>query len=330
MSENIGKKPFKAKVRHFFGAAGKFKSLWQYLLFVLVAGVFWFIMALNDDMQADFRVAIRIDGVPDSVTFITDPPTELTVTVRDKGSSLLRRRFMEEPVIHIPFQEFAYRNRLRVSPSAMLSRLRGFFGAGASVNITSADSVGVYYTTSPGRVVPIRVNADVTAALGKVINGRPRLNVREARIFSVSDITDTIMYVSTMPVVRRDLTDTYRLKVDIHPIKGVRIEPSSVEVVFPVEPLENRKVFVPVTAVGVPPDRSLALFPPKVEVSYLVPMSMSEEVPATEFSVTADYADISASSSAMIKISLNKIPKAVQSATLMADSIEYTIIRNVK
>lgn len=329
MADDTPRLSFKERIRNLIHTAGKFKSLWQYLLFVGVAGVFWLIMALNDEAQSDFQVRVEITGVPDSVTFISDPPTVLNVTVRDKGSALLRRKFMETPVVRIPFKEYASGNRLRVSPSAIMSSLRGVFGAGAGINVTSVDSIGIYYTTSPAKVVPIRVDADVTAALGKVINGNLRLSVREAKIYSVGNVTDTVMYVSTQPIVRRELSDPLTIKVGIRPIKGVRIEPSSVSVTIPVEPLENRKTFVTVTPTGVPPSESMALFPQKVEVSYLVPMSMNDDVPASAFRVVADYSDIAPSSSAMVKVKIDKIPSGVENAVLQVDSVEYTLIRNV-
>lgn len=124
MADNLQGHSLKERVRHFLGAAGKFKSLWQYLMFVALAGLFWVIMALNDDVQSDFTVQVEIIGVPDSVTFITEPPGAITVSVRDKGTLLLRRRFMSDPIIRIPFSEFASANRLRVSPSALMSRDR--------------------------------------------------------------------------------------------------------------------------------------------------------------------------------------------------------------
>lgn len=329
MADDRAPLSLRERIRDAIHAAGKFKSLWQYLMFVAVAGVFWLILALNDEAQSDFQVRIEIEGVPDSVTFITDPPAVLNVTVRDKGSALLRRKFMDAPVVRISFAEYASGNRLRVTPSAMMSSLRGIFGAGAGVNITSVDSIGVWYTSSPGRVVPIKVDADVTAALGKVINGNPRLDVREAKIYSVGDIIDTVMYVTTMPVTRRDLADPLKVKVGIRPLKGVRIEPSMVEVTIPVEPLENRKTFVTVTPTGVPVSESLALFPQKVEVSYLVPMSIGDDVPVSDFRVVADYADIAPSSSAMVKVKIDKMPRGVTNASLLMDSIEYTIIRSM-
>lgn len=323
------KKPFKTRIHEWIVAAGKFKSLWQYLMFVVIAGVFWFVMALNDESQADFAVRVEIVGVPDSVTFITDPPEQLNLTVRDKGTMLVRRQFMETPVIRIPFAEFANSNKLKISSSAINGRLRAIFGTSATLNVTSTDSISVLYTTSPGKTVPIRVNCDATAALGKVINGKPRLSVTRATVYSVGDQVDTISYVITNPIVRRNLSDPLTLKVAVKPIKGVRIDPSEVEVTIPVEPLENRKVMVPVEAVGVPDGESVSFFPQKVEVTYLVPMSTQEDIPVSDFKVVANYSDVSASATDKVKIIISAMPPGVHSATSSHDSVEYTVIRHI-
>ena len=330
MADNLPGHSIKERLRHSLSAAGKFKSLWQYLMFVALAGLFWLIMALNDDVQSDFTVRVEIAGVPDSVTFITDPPSTITVSVRDKGSLLLRRRFMSEPVIRIPFSEYASGNRLRISQSVLMSRLRSVFGSEAVISITSTDSIGIWYTSSPAKIVPIRADVDVTPALGKVINGAPRISVREAKLYAVNNMADTIMYVSTQQIMRRDLSDPLTVKIGIRHIPGVRIEPSDIEVTIPVEPLENRRDMVTIVPTGVPPGESMALFPHKVEVSYLVPMSMNEELPSDAFAVTAAYDDIAKSSSAMVRIKLTKVPAGVYNASLRTDSVEYTIIREAR
>ncbi|MCM1320267.1 MAG: hypothetical protein NC217_07805 [Muribaculaceae bacterium] len=318
------------RIHNWLVAAGKLKSLWQYLLFVALAGVFWVVMALNDEVQTDFTVRIEVVNVPDSVTFITDPPKQLTLTMRDKGTLVLRRKFMEAPVVRISFKEFASDNTLTVTSSAMMSRLRAIFGTGASLSVTSNDSFSINYTTEPGKVVPIRVDANVTAALGKVINGTPKLNISRATLYAVGNVTDTIAYVITEPIIRRDLTDPLKVTVKIRPIPGVRIEPSVVEVTIPVEPLENRKIMVPIETIGVPENESVSLFPQTIEVSYLVPMSTHTDIPASAFKVVANYADVSASNTDHVNVRIVDVPKGVQNASIALDSVEYTIIRNAQ
>ena len=330
MSQEEEKTP--GRLSRFFSylrTSGRLKDLRLFLIFVGVAALFWFIMAMNDQGQADFQVKVEITDVPDSVTFITDPPRSIAINVRNKGTSLLRHRFMDSPVIRLSFKEFAEKNQLEVSTAAIMTRLRAIFGTSATINITSVDHISAQYTTLPGKLVPVKVIYDVTPTLGRVVNGNPKLSTREVEIYSVGGQQDTIMYVTTEPIVKRDVSDPLTVKVALKPIKGVKMVPPEVTVTIPVEPLENRKVYVPVTPMNVPAGESMALFPQKVEVSYLVPMSQSDNVVGESFTVTADYADKDTSNVARVRVRLTGAPKGVENATLLQDSVEYTIIRTL-
>lgn len=309
---------------------GRLHDLSLFAVFVVIAGVFWTVMALNDTVSADLDVRIDITGVPDTVTFINDPPSVIHVTVRDRGASLARRKFMQTPVLHFSFAEYASDGYLRVSQSALTSHVRALFGSNASFNITSADSISLMYTSAPAKTVPVKINADVTTALGKVLNGKPRASVREIKIYSSRDILDTIFYVNTAKIVRRGLADPVTLQVKLCPIKGVKMVPSTIDVTIPVEPLENRRTAVDISVVNVPKGESLVLFPAKAEVSYLVPMSMRDDSRAP-FRVIADYASLNSAADTHIRLRLaSPLPAGVTDAQLEQDSVEFTIIRQNK
>ena len=53
--------------------SSRFHNFMMFLIFVAIAAVFWFILALNDSVTETFQVRLNIQNVPDSVTFITDP-----------------------------------------------------------------------------------------------------------------------------------------------------------------------------------------------------------------------------------------------------------------
>ena len=149
------------------------------------------------------------------------------------------------------------------------------------------------------------------------------------KVYALKNIIDTISYVPTEPIVRRGVKDTFKVGVKLLPGKGVRVEPATVEVTVPVEPLENRQVTVPVSPVNVPGSESLILFPDRVEISYLVPMS-HPEIPAGAFRVQADYRDIVSPASRSLPVSIANVPHGVTNATCGADSVEFTIIRNAR
>lgn len=316
--------------KSFFGAMrapGRVHDLCVYAGFVLVAAVFWCILSLNEEAQTDFEVRVKVVGMPDSVTLITDPPEVIHVNVRDRGSHLLRLLLLHDSEIRLDFKEFASNGKLSVTPKAMLTQVRALFGKGATVSIISTDSIAVPYTTVPGKYVPVRVNAQISPVLGKVVSRNLRSSTRRVKVFAVKEIIDTLSYVSTMPIVRRGVSDSFSVTVGLQPVKGVRMEPSSVTVTVPVEPLENRRALVPIKQINVPAGQSLILFPDKVEVTYLVPMSRGDIAPAS-FDVSADYRSITSPSAQRMPIRITGVPPGVTGPTLTTDSVEFTIIRH--
>ena len=79
-----------------------------FLVFIIVSAVFWFILALNDNVQENFSVRLQINNLPDSVTFISDIPEKFHVGVSDKGTNLWRNGFMKHPTVSIDFKEYSY------------------------------------------------------------------------------------------------------------------------------------------------------------------------------------------------------------------------------
>jgi len=308
--------------------SGRLRDLCLFAGFVFVAAVFWCILTLNEDAQTDFEVRVKIVGVPDSVTLITDPPERVHVSVRDRGSHLLRMMLLHEAEVKLNFSEYAADGTLRVTPRAMLTHIRAIFGQGAAVSILSTDSICIPYTSAPGKLVPVRVVTDVSTALGKVVSGNAHSSVRQVKLFARREVLDTITYVCTEPIVRRNVSDPFTVSVRLSPMRGVRMEPATVEVTVPVEPLENRRVLVPVSQINVPKGESIVLFPDKVEVRYLVPMSRGEIIPSA-FSVLADYRRISSPTAQRMPVVIGPLPHGVANATLATDSVEFTIIRHV-
>lgn len=292
--------------------------------FVAVAAVFWFIMTMNDSVQRNMTVDINFTNVPDSATFITLPPEEMHVTVRDRGSHLLRVGLWRHPVMNIDFADYAHSGRLRFSRADLMASLRNTFGATATISSTSIDSISLPYTLERGRRVPVRVVCDATAVSGKTIAGRIACNPGNVTLYSATDI-DTITRVYTQRIVVRDLDDSKEVEVALRPIPGVRIIPETVKVTIPVEALVKRQTMVHINVDNVPAGEELLLFPSRVKVEYYVPMSQFNDVPNIDLRV--DYRDTHLTDESRLPVRIARFPAYVINPTTKTTTVEYTIQR---
>ncbi len=297
-----------------------------FLVFVAISTVFWLMMTLNDNGQSDFDVKLKVENIPDNVTFITDPPKSLHVHVRDRGANLLRKGWFNEPLIRINFNEYAQNGVFRMTNAEINTVVRSFFGTTAQISALSLDSLRLNYTINPGKEVNLVIDADVTPSLENIINSQPYSTTGSlVKIYGDLQVLDTIEQVYTEKIVKHNLKESYEAKVRIRPINGVRIEPSEVTVVIAVEPLVLKYASVDIKPINVPNGESLILFPAVSEVSYFAPMSQFDEL-TQDIIIVADYNTILPTSN-KIKIAIESSPEQYVNLKLTKDSVEYMIVK---
>ncbi len=301
--------------------SGRFRTALTFLVFVVCAAVFWLILALNDSVQKSVAIRLRIENVPDSVTFINLPPERIHVMVRDQGLSLLRNGILSDAEVSLNFKDYSSKGWFRIGETEMAAALKSVFGSSATLMSSSVDSLRCLYTTLPGKRVPIQASVDIQAASGKVIRGI-KLDPTHVTVFSTRDILDTITRVFTQKVTRRNLEESGRYTADLRGVSGVRIIPSKVSLEVSVEPLVRKESDVHIKVEHTPDNVDLLLFPQKVSVIYYVPMSRFSDTP--DFEVWVDYREI-ASGKKSLPVHLGKLPADVYNADLKYPEVEYVV-----
>lgn len=301
------------------------KDVVIFLLFVCVSYVFWLIQTLNDDAQRELQIPFSIESVPEDVTFISEVPPTLMVSVRDRGTSLFRYAWSGAPTLAVPFGDLnatAGSARVTLSGVELSSRVRSLFGQQAQVLNVRPDSLNLLYTSRPGRRVKIVPDIDVTTSWQSVISGNITVEPDSVVIYSVTQTTG-LHSLPTYELKAEDLTETYTARVKVKAPVGARTVPDYVTVTIPVEPLIAKTRTVPVNLKNVPAGASVVMFPSRVDVTFLVPMSRYN----AEVGNITVYADFSrrTSGSAKMPIYLGAVPDGCRDVSLAVDSVEYLI-----
>lgn len=299
----------------------------MFLVFVVIATIFWIIIALNDSVTETFRVKFQIANVPDSVTFITDPPSEIHVTLRDKGTNILRSGVIKKPEVSLNFRDYAHDGLFRLSASDLNAELKADLGGVATITSSSLDSLRLYYTTSPGKRVPVIVDADVSAESGYMIQGRPSSVTKFVKIYSYRDEIDTVNAVRTKKLVKKNLSQTSEFSVGVSQIPHIKIVPAIVMVKVEVEPLVHKETYVNVDVINTPANENLLLFPNRVPVSFFVPMSRFNDE-NYQIHVKVDYADLLHTATSKLPLRIVDHSEGLVNVSLMTDSVEYTLVRH--
>ncbi len=79
-------------VRNFL-FSGLNKEFLIFLFFLALSGAFWLLMTLNETMEREFKIPMRLTGVPGNAVITGELPDTVRVTVRDKGFTLVTYDF---------------------------------------------------------------------------------------------------------------------------------------------------------------------------------------------------------------------------------------------
>lgn len=313
------------KIKESIRESRRTRDFLVFLIFVAIAAIFWYIMALNDESQNSFDLPLQITEVPDTVTFISDPPEVLHITVRDRGLNLMRYKVSGLPRLNINFREYSGKGRLRVSHTALQSAVRKLFGSNASVSSVTPDSLNLLYTTYPGHRLPLILDYDVTVIPGMVLM-TPQVASKSVLLYSTTNI-DTVKDITTERVVLRNLDRNTTVTVPLKQPSGMRVIPETVDVTFGVEQLVKKESDVAVEADNVPLGHDILFFPSRVRVSYYVPMSKYAD---NDSPVKVEASFKEAYNTTSDKVGVKVVSKSpwVSNVELLQDSVEYTVVQS--
>lgn len=298
------------------------KDILVYLLFVAIAFVFWVMLSLDSEAQRDIDVAVEVIDVPDSVTFLQAPPASINVSVKGKGYQLISYAWGHKATLRIKFLDYVTADgRMALSKSKLESSLRDMLGQGVSIMSVRPDSIALPFTVGPGVRVAVKVVADVRANLQSVVHGPLECDVDSVTLYSASGASG-VSEIMTEPIHLRELKDTTRVTVAIARVPGMRVVPDKVTVTVPVEPLISKRRNVTVAVKNLPDGSSLIAFPSKIELSYLIPMSLyNRDIPVSAY---VDYEDIR-QGSGKLPVRLGAVPDICKGLSAKPDSVEYIL-----
>ncbi|MDE5568298.1 MAG: hypothetical protein K2K00_03155 [Muribaculaceae bacterium] len=301
------------------------RNLLVFLIFLFISTVLWCLLSFNEEDQFDVRMPVRLTNVPDSVTVITTPPSVISVSLRTRGTDMLKHSFGKPPTFDIDFRVYRYRNSVLLGSADVKAVARAAYG-GANILVAAPDSINLAFTTRRGIPLPIVIDYQVTAGPQSTIAGKPTLSLDSTLIYSTGRIPSGVRSITTEPIRLTDLNRPTTTRVRLIAPRNTRVIPDSVDVTFNVEPLISKSRKVVIEPVNVPKGVKLITFPAQTEVLYMVPMSLYNDSDP-HFRVLADYNSIAGSHSHKIKLRLRDVPSELQNVHLSADSAEYIIER---
>lgn len=305
------------------------KQFLQYLVFVVIAGVFWCFMTFNQQMQQDVVVNLELHGTPKGITFIDDLPSTITVTVKDKGTSFLKMLFRRRPTLTLEYNKVvdSKNNMFTLTPSALQSQVKRLFRREATIIKVTPETISCRLTDRPAKRVPVDYfdNLDVTPDKRYVMFGDITCEPDSVLIYADPSLLANINEVEISTIRESNIDRTFERNVKLRAIDGVRMQPAVVKLTIPIEPLIQKRQVVPIQVRNLPEDINVIVFPGSVEATFLLPQSLYKK-PTESFVAVVDYNSIKPNTT-KAPISIGEVPAVFEGIKFATDSVEYIIER---
>lgn len=261
-----------------------------FLIFLAISTALWFVTSLNDEVQRQIDCHIRVVNVPDSVTFISEPPETVIAGVRGRGTHFIRQLLGSNPTVEIDFRHFSKNGRFAVSKSSLLDLIQTGLGDDRQIQDLYPDTIGVFYTSLPPETLPVKVDVGVSTSPNVSLDGPVVSLTDSVKVYGISSSLGKLRFVTTANVHFYDISANCVRRVPVSVPLGCRAVPDSVDVRIRVEPYVTETRMLDVEAVNLPEGCQVIFSPEKVRTSFRVPQSKRKNLP--EVRVLADCAAI--------------------------------------
>lgn len=315
----------KRKMKDFL-LSEKSREFFIFLFFFLIASGFWLLQTLNNDYETEFSIPVRLKGVPDDVVITSEPVSEVRIRVKDKGTVLLNYMLGKSFYpITLDFSDYKGKdNVVQVYASQYGKKVISQLNTSTNLITMKPDTLEYIFSTGTSKRLPVRLQGKVSAGRQYYLADtifRPD----SVLAYAPAGMLDTVSVVYTQWINVENVDDTLFQRVSLQKQKGVKLVPSSVEMMLPVDMYTEKTVEVPLIGVGFPANKVLRTFPSKVQVTFQVGLSHFRQIDSNDFSIQLAYDELLKLGSDKYTVKLKKIPTDVSQVRINPSQVDFLI-----
>lgn len=302
------------------------KQILIFLFFLILSGIFWLILTLNESYEQEIKVVYTIRGIPKNVVLTSNEIDTFRVTVRDKGWMIFQYLYKEKRSVIINYKSFDRGNGSGIVSTSEVRRLLSQqLESSTLISSVKPDRLEFFYNNGERKRVPVRwaghVNPEQLYFISHVQYMPDSVDVYTSR-----EKLDSIKVVYTEPLNYTGFRDTLLIDCKLSHQKDVKVVPEHIRIGFYTDVLtEECMEGVPIKAINMPEGKVLRTFPPKVKIHFITGVSQFRTLRPEDFTVIADYNEIIKNPSDKCNIYLKTVPHGISRATLATKQVDYLI-----
>ena len=302
------------------------KQILIFLFFLVLSGVFWLFLTLNESYEQEIKVIYKIKGIPKNVVLTSHEIDTIRVTIRDKGWVILRYLYNDYRSVNINYKNYDRGNGSGIASSSEIKRLIAKqLETSTIVNSIKPDRLEFFYNNGERKRVPVRWAGRVIPEQLYFIS-HVQYMPDSVDIYSSREKLDSIKVIYTEALNYAGFRDTLIVDCKLSHQKDVKVVPENIRIGFYTDVLTEESIDgVPIRAINMPEGKVLRTFPPKVKIHFITGVSQFRTLRPEDFIVIADYKEISQHPSEKCNIYLKTVPHGISRATLETKKVDYLV-----
>ena len=303
------------------------KQLLTFLFFLILSGIFWLTITLNETYERELKIPVQIVGIPKNVVLTSPAVDTVRATIRDKGWMIVAYLHGDRiPKVTLNYKNYDRGNGAGIISSSDIKRLLDQqLEISTTVSAVKPDRLEFFYNNGERKRVPVRWTGRVIPEQLYYISQVNYLP-DSVDVYAAPEKLDSIRAVYTEPLNYAGFRDTLTVGCRLTHANDVKVVPERIQIEFFTDVLtEETFEGIPVQCLNLPEGKVLRTFPAKVKVHFVAGASQIRLLRPEDFIVIADYREITQNPSEKCNLYLQSVPHGISRATLETKQVDYLI-----
>lgn len=311
------------KVREFRGSSN-WKNFLTFLFFLSLAFAYWILQYYQQTFEVELPAEIHYKNIPADIVISDNLPDKINIKVLDKGTTFWGSIFSGDKYITIDLSNLpSGKNTYTIDKLTLYNEIKESLKATVNVQSISPENIVINYSPLEKKEVPVVLEGTLQPASGFIFTDSISIIPASVLVFSDKQTLDTLRYVSTNRIEKKDISSELKFKVSLTIPNHAKIEPTEVQISAKVEECTEKAFTITPICKNLPANKSIRFFPSTVELYVTVGISQYTTITESDFSIEVDYDDLINEEVASARLSLTRYPQEIINYRIVPNEIEF-------
>lgn len=308
---------------------GKNSKVKSFLLFLLLATLFWFLAKFSKEYTATVSAKLNYTNIPANMLLADDNENEVSFDLFANGFEFLFFK-LKQPTVDVPVSKY-YENGSQSTTiiSEDFSRLiQVELNNKNDLHNLSIDTLSIKLNAIITKKVLVKPMVAISFKEGFKQLGAVRTKPDSIMLSGPAKTLDTISFIETIPVnvedAEKEINLTLTINKPTHP--EVEYTPKSVVTTIKVGEFTQKRLQVSILLKNVPSGVKIKLIPETINLVFNVSLEKFKSITSEDFTLVCDYSDRNKTENFMVPKLIGQ-PNFIHDVELETKKVDYLIFK---